>query len=230
MKVYACLPPLLIGGIVLISTGCCVPKTQFCEIQAQNRALSEQNRAQLAEIENLKVHNDFAEDKLSRAEEDLARLEERIDLSRIQLASYQQEHAVLGVQVQDLIGRSPAARLPQSVSNQLKELSKRYPNLHFDPVTGIAKIETDILFDGGQVELKSGARELAGDLARVLKSPEAGNLKVMVVGHTDDRQVAKNPPATSIPTIFTSALLGRWQWPICCSRPDFRSSVWAWQV
>ena len=45
--------------------------------QSQNRTLTEQTKAQLAEIENLKIHARHVEDQLIRAEEDLARLEQQ---------------------------------------------------------------------------------------------------------------------------------------------------------
>ena len=37
---------------------------------------------------------------------------------------------------------------------QMAEIAKRYPQLRFDPQTGIAKLDTDILFDVGTSELK----------------------------------------------------------------------------
>ena len=52
-------------------------KSQVNALQSQNRTLSEQTRAQLAEIENLKIHSRKVEDRLIRAEEDLARAETR---------------------------------------------------------------------------------------------------------------------------------------------------------
>ena len=47
-----------------------------------------------------------------------------------------------------------------------------------------------MLFDSGQSELKPAAQAMLGELAHVLQGPEAAELKVMVVGHTDNQPVA----------------------------------------
>ena len=53
----------------LSASGCSfVTKSQFAACQSQNRILAEQNKAQLAEIENLKFHARRVEDQLIRAE------------------------------------------------------------------------------------------------------------------------------------------------------------------
>jgi len=194
---------LLVAGALVFSSGCLfVPRTQLADCQGQNRALAEQTRAQLAEIENIKVHCRNTENQLIRAEEDLALLEERVGLDKTQLANYQRERDALNEQVQGLMGGGVRARIPQEVTDQLAELSRRYPSLRFDPATGIAKLDTDILFESGQADLKPGAQELTTELVRVLKSPAAADLKVMVVGHTDDRQMAKKPARDIFPNNF----------------------------
>jgi chemotaxis protein MotB len=196
MKAFALPRRLWALGLWPLFSGCLfVPRTQFLDLQTQNRALAEQNRAQLAEIENLRVHSRNIEDKIGRSEEGLAVLEERLGLDKTELGNYQRERAILHDQVQDLMGDGLQSRLPRKTTNRLMELSRRYPSLRFDPATGIAKLDTDILFDSGEIELKPGARELAGELVRALKSPEADDLKVMIVGHTDDNYPSMKNPA-----------------------------------
>ena len=193
----------LAAAALASSSGCLfVPKTQLAECQAQNRALTEQTRAQLELIENVKVHCRNTENQLIHTEEDLALLEERVGLTKTQLANYQRERDALHEQMQGLMGGGVRARIPQEVTDQLAELSRRYPSLRFDPATGIAKLDTDILFDSGQADLKPGAQELIAELVRVLKSPAAADLKVMVIGHTDDRQMAKKPARDIFPNNF----------------------------
>jgi flagellar motor protein MotB len=170
------------------------------ESQAQNRALAEQNRAQLAEVENLRIHARNSENQLHRAEQELALLAERAGLKEEQLANYRREHESLHEELQGLAGGR--AGVPADVGRQLLELARRHRSLRFDPATGIGKLDTDILFDSGQAELKPGAQEVLRDLVRVLKSPEASELKVVVVGHTDDRAMAKRPARDQFPSNF----------------------------
>jgi chemotaxis protein MotB len=191
---------LLLAAMTVFSGCMFVPKTQLTACRLENQSLAEQSRAQLAEIENLKVHSRATEDRLIRAEEELALLEEEVGLDQRQLANYQRERAELHEQFKGLAnGR---VRVPPELSARLAEVSRQYPSLQFDPATGISKLDTDILFDSGEAELKPGAEKVLGQLVRVLKSPEAADLKIMVVGHTDNQQIAKKPAREKFPNNF----------------------------
>jgi chemotaxis protein MotB len=181
--------------------GCMVaPRTELNAANAQNRALTDQNQAQLAEIENLRTHNHTVENRLIRSEQQLAVLQERSGMDRKQLEDYQHERDHLYDQFQGLaFGRG---RLPPELSRQLVELSRKYPSLQFDPETGISKLDTDILFDSGQAVLKPGAEQLLDDLVRVMRSPAAGDLKLMVAGHTDNQQIAGREVREKYPNNF----------------------------
>ncbi len=191
----------LLGLVAAVALpGCLVPKTELNAANAQNRALAEQNRAQLAEIENMKVHGRTLEDRVIRSEEQLATLQDRSTVDRRQLQDYQRERDGLYQQFDGLaFGRG---RLPPELSRQLVELSKKHPSLHFDPETGVSKLDTDIMFDIGEATLKPGAERLLDDLVRVLNSPAAGDLKIMVAGHTDSRQVAGRAVRDRYPNNF----------------------------
>ena len=183
---------LVFSAALTVLSGCAfVPKAQLLASRSTNRALVEQCRAQLAEIENLKIHSRNTAEQLKRTEEDLALLESQLGLDRKQLANYQRERENLHQNFMGLVNGK--ANVSPAVRGQLAEIAKKYPNLHFDPQTGIAKLDTDILFDSGTVDLKGEAQHVLGELAKAMSSPEAQDLKVLVVGHTDDRRVAKMP-------------------------------------
>ena len=153
---------------LMLAWACCgcqsVSQSKFAACQSQNRTLTEQTRAQLAEIENLKIHSRHVEDQLIRAEEDLARLDPRG-------------------------GKLARARLPEGLSGRLAELAQRYPSLHYDPTIGVSKLDTDLLFDSGEADLKPGADRVLNDFAELFKSPEARDLKIMVIGHADSQGI-----------------------------------------
>lgn len=177
-----------------------VPKTELNAALAQNRALSEQNRAQLAEIDNLKVHGRTLADRVIRSEEQVALLKERSGLDQRQLESFQRERDGLYAQFKGLA--FGGGRLPAELGQQLAELSRRYPGLQFDPETGMSKLDTDVLFDTGEAVLKPGAGQLLDDLVRVLKSPVAGELKLIVAGHTDNQLIADRSVREKYPNNF----------------------------
>lgn len=179
-------------GVVLLGAGCMVvPKAQLDACQAQDRVLREQNRAQLAEIENLKVHSHKTEEQLANAEQRLVTTEEQLSLNQKQLSNFQRERDQLHDQVRNLAnGRLP---LSPETNRRLTELAKRFPSLQFDSQSGVCKLDTDILFDTGRSEIKPGANQVLAEVVAMLKAPEGRDLRVFVVGHTDDRQVAKKP-------------------------------------
>jgi chemotaxis protein MotB len=193
--------PLLWAAIATALPGCLlVPKTDLNASQTQNRALGEQNRAQMAEIENLKAHSRTLEERLIRSEQQLAVSQQRTQLDDQQLENFQRERDGLYEHFKSLAaGRG---RLPPALSQQLVDLSRRYPSLQFDPESGVSKLDTDILFDSGEAMLKPGASQLLDELVQVLKSPTAGDLKIMVAGHTDGQLVAGKNVRDKFPDNF----------------------------
>ncbi len=189
MRATRLLVVCLLLGLAWTLPGCtCVPKSRLTQSESEKRILAEQCQAQLAEIENLRIHSRSTTDKLMQVEQDLAMLQDEVGVDRGQLSAMQRERAQLHDQFKGLAnGR---ARVPPEVAARLSALAQRYPSLQFDPSTGISKLDTDVLFDTGSDELKAGAEQMLGELAQVLGAPEASDLKVLVVGHTDSQQIA----------------------------------------
>jgi chemotaxis protein MotB len=180
---------LLVGLIGAALCGCqMVPASQLKTAEAQNRSLSEQTHAQLAELDNLKAHNRQIEDKLIRAEEQLALADQKRGADNKKLANYQRERDQLRDQFTGF--SHGTVRIPAGLSNQLVGLSKRHPSLQFDQQTGVAKLDSDVVFDSGNAELKPQAEQTLVDLAEVLQSQEGREMKVMIVGHTDSLKIA----------------------------------------
>jgi len=173
-------------------TGLCgcafVPASRLTAVEAQNRSLSEQTHAQVAELDNLKSHNRQIEDKLIQAEEQLALADQKLGSDNKKLANFRRERDQLRDQFTGFA--HGGVKIPTGLSTQLAGLSKRHPSLQFDPQTGVAKLDTDLVFDSGNAELKPQAEQVLADLADVLQSPEGQEMKVMIVGHTDSLKIA----------------------------------------
>ncbi|HVU86622.1 MAG TPA: OmpA family protein [Pirellulales bacterium] len=186
------------GALALLLPGCQWPSQgQLSEAQSQNRALTEQAQAQQQEIENLKAHNRAVENQLIQAEEELAEMDQRLGVDRKQIANFQHERRTLRGQVETIVNNARGSR-GSARDLRLEELSRRYDWLAYDPETGISRFDIDVLFDSGGAELHAAARESLDDLVRFLKSPEAAELRVMIVGHTDSRQI-KRPTRDKYP-------------------------------
>jgi chemotaxis protein MotB len=99
-----------------------------------------------------------------------------------------------------LDGSRKRAGLPAGVNGQLAELAQRYPMLQFDARTGISKFDTDLLFDSGDAQLKPGADRMLSEFAEIFRSPEARDLKIMVVGHADAQGIKGREVRERYPT------------------------------
>jgi len=165
------------AGAFVPVAGCYVPKSELVNYETTNRVLAEQNRAQLVEIENLRAHSRQTEDQLIRAEQEVA-AREQADPNSPRFAGDPYYPSLRN-------GR----RLPAAVREQLLGWARQYPNLSFDEETGVSKCDMDVLFDSGQAELKPAARTMLTELAQVLQLAEAKDLKIMVVGHTDNQRI-----------------------------------------
>jgi chemotaxis protein MotB len=178
---------------------------KFATEQSQNRMLAEQNQAQQQEIENLKAHNRTVENQLIQAEEELAELDARRGVERKQISNYQRERRTLRGQVDTLVNGARGGAAGRDL--RLEELSRRHDWLDYDPEMGVSRFDTDVLFESGEAELHNEARASLDQLARFLKSPEASELRVMIVGHTDSRQI-KRPTRDKYPD----------NWHLCSAR------------
>jgi chemotaxis protein MotB len=169
------------GILTVVCSGCFfAPRSQLVALESQNRLLSAQNNAQMSEMENMKTHSHVLEGKVMQAEEQLAALDAQWRSDRKRLVAIEGE-----------LTDGRGNRLPPGISRQLANLSRRYPNLQFDEETGACKLDTDVLFDSGEAELKEDAQELLGEFGRILKAPEGRDLKLMVCGHTDALKIAR---------------------------------------
>lgn len=158
----------LCGAALLLLAGCgVVPRSRFAALESQHKALTEQNKAQSAEMANLRERSIRLEEELAQTERELA------------------------VADQDQRRAETRSRLPAGMHGRLMDLSRRYAGLEYDPETGTSKLDTDVLFDTADDKLKDDARQLLREFVAVFTSPEARQLKMMVVGHADDRLIAR---------------------------------------
>lgn len=188
-----CYPLAMLCCLALVPLAGCqlVPQSRLTAAEANARALTEQNRALLAEIENREAHTRHLEERVRRAEEDLALLEGELGVDRRRLSHYENEREELKRRVGSLA--TSGGRLGPGASLRLADLADRHPSLIFDPQTGIAKLDADILFDTSDDRIHHEGEKVLQDFAQMFQETDARDLKIMIVGHTDDRGVAKKP-------------------------------------
>ncbi len=166
----------------LSTLGCqFVPKSRLDSAEALNRALVEQKDSLIAENENLKAHARRVEAQKEQAEEELA-----------ELVDGHAPRGAAGGHGRVLSNKQRGVFVPHGVSQQLTQLSKRHPAMEYDPRTGASKLDIDVLFDSAEARLRPEAHIVLDEFAALLKSPVAHGLRVMVIGHADDRRIVKS--------------------------------------
>src|SRR5205814_1535533 len=98
--------------------------------------LSEQNKAQLAEIANLKAHSHKLEDELLQAEKELAGFEQRSAADQKRLANFQIERERVQEELQGLVRGAKITGIAPVRDDDVERLTKRFPMLRFDETTG----------------------------------------------------------------------------------------------
>ncbi|MEZ6046161.1 MAG: OmpA family protein [Planctomycetaceae bacterium] len=90
--------------------------------------------------------------------------------------------------------------LSDATSRRFQELAEKYKDFEFDPHTGVSKFHSDILFDSGSDRLKKDAMPLLSEFAAIMNDGDARNLNILVVGHTDDKNIVRSATKTHHPT------------------------------
>jgi chemotaxis protein MotB len=185
LSLAAVAAPFLCGAL-----GCqFVPKNRLDAAEALNRSLVEQKDGLIAENENLKAHARRVEAQKEQAEEELAELAD----GRGPLGHSTGAHGRV------VSNKHRGVGVPFGVGQQLTQLSKRHPAMEYDPRTGASKLDTDVLFDSAEARLRPEAHIVLDEFAALLKSPEARGLRVMVIGHSDDRRIVKSETRRQYP-------------------------------
>ena len=162
--------PVLLAPSLTLGIGCnMVPQQTLRQSQVRAVQLAGQNR------------------QLSR---DNMALKSNLDVSNQRLANLNNERTLLQQRYVNLLKQQ--SPLSPEATRQLEALKKKYPLFQFDPKNGVSRIGVDILFNSGSdVVNKKTAPEILGEFARIMNQGDAKHLNILVVGHTDDRRIAR---------------------------------------
>ena len=173
---------VLIPAASILLSGCLVPASHVATYRQQYQEVCEKNKALETKLLELDAHGRRLEGQLSMTEGELTTADRLGRTDRGRLENFMNER-------DNIYRRFGDGSLPQSVGRQLAELAQRHPGLHYDPATGAAKLDADVLFASAESELQPQARQLLSEFAAILKSEQAQDLRLMIVGHTDDRKI-----------------------------------------
>lgn len=169
----------LVGLVAISATGCSVvPRRQLAMAQLQARRLHEQNKmmAQSHAAEQAQLQQQMTDLQTARDT-----LQQRVD-------NLLAERDQLKTNISN-VSMSP---LSKDLTKAFEDLARKYPEFEFDPLTGVSKFNTDILFELGKDDVRPAAEPALREFVGILNSGDALGLQVLVSGHTDDRPVTRN--------------------------------------
>jgi len=163
---------VLVTGLPLLATGCqFVPQHALRQSQTRSWQLAHRNR------------------QLSNQAAQTGQLAQDLNTANQQIANLQNERGRLHQRYTDLMKtQSP---LSAQATRRLEQLKNKYPGFDFDPATGVSKFGDDILFNSGAAALNNSATPVLNEFARIMNDGGADELNILVVGHTDDRRIAR---------------------------------------
>lgn len=165
-------------------SGCMIPRGQYETLRSKNQAITDKYEALKTSYKMLQEHSRKVEDRLCEAESERTRLQSRVGFDRQQLADTRETNELLEDQL-GLLVRGDSSQLVSHLASS--NLPLREAELQEDG--SVTKLENDILFRPGSDQMRPEAEPILSRLVRKLKSPEGQDLRVLLVGHTDDQKI-----------------------------------------
>lgn len=167
--------------VVLLSAGC-VPQDRYDALLTAHRSLEER----LVAIEDERDQARTTVASLQTQLSDARRSNQRLNDEVTTLGSALDDAESMTRDAMNRIAALDLGPLPEEVENALAEIAARSPLVEFDAARGMLRFSSDVTFATGSAELQGDASGLLSSIAQVLNIPEARDLQVNVVGHTDN--------------------------------------------
>lgn len=185
-------------------TGCAlVPRSRLDQAQAYNRELQQKNQELAGDLDRTHVQAQELASKNAELENRLTGQDELLAGFQDRISGFQSERDQLQHLYDDALGRlqQQPANLSPEVRGRLADFARRHPEfVEVDPESGISKFRSDVLFRVGESELTQEGQQALQEFASIFRTESARQLRLMVVGHTDDRPIVKNATAARHPT------------------------------
>lgn len=165
-----------------------VSQMQAYDLQQQYQSLAAKSQQSEHAVHDLAAENDGLRSSLEIANR-------RVNNLKSGLSSAQERYISLLNNA-----RTQKSPLSDSTTQRFQELDEKYPEFEFDPHTGVSKFHSDILFSSGSAQLNRNIAPLLEEFADIMNAEDASRLKILVVGHTDDKRIIKRSTSNQHPT------------------------------
>ncbi len=185
----------LFGLLMVPLAGCCcVPCQNMPLRQSQYRGNQPWNQSR-----SMPPESDQYKRMLAQLQQQNDQLKGNLDLANKRLDNLNNERAQLNEKFRDALtsGQNP---LSADANARFQDLERRFPGFQFNSDTGVSQLDSDLLFESGSDEIRPQAENAIREVATILNEGAARQLRVQVVGHTDDRPIVKGNTKQHHPT------------------------------
>lgn len=184
----------LFGLIAAPLTGCShngfVPRTTHRQSQYRAQQLWGQNRNMAQETEQYRR-------TLGQLQQQNEQLKNNLNIANDRIKNLNDERAQLADRFKNAGQSNP---LSEEANARFERLVREFPGIEFDRNTGVAKLDSDLLFESGSDEIRPQADAALRAVSGLLNEGSTRQLRIQIVGHTDDRPIAKPGTKTRHPT------------------------------
>ena len=175
----------------LVMLNGCGPELHDLKIQneTQRKRIAElESEAQTSKLklEQLRRELDTADSRsgieAEALQQKIAALEEDLGQKKTLIASMQQRLLQGGL------------ALPVELTTMLEDFAEGEEMATYDPIRGIVKFKSDLLFERGSDNVAPAAVKAVTSLCKILNSEQGKKFDIIIAGHTDDLRISR--PAT----------------------------------
>ncbi|MCK4658394.1 MAG: OmpA family protein [Phycisphaerae bacterium] len=200
---------LALIGFVVSGLGGCVSLDKYRQLEMSHRtALAEKGQIE-ADLYDARSVADSLRTKLTATEGELGTKNQLIGNLQAENDRLEQV-AMLAQQTLEQLARKAMPidpvvitepKLPPALDSALKQFAAQYPqDVEYNESTGAIKWKSDVLFALGSDVVKETATASLSRFGEILNSTAADDFEVIVVGHTDDRPIARESTRKAHPT------------------------------
>ena len=185
----------LISLLTLVGSGCHLPPHHMVrQSQLRARQLWGQNKSLAQQRDQANQTAQALSSERHRLAQNNQQLQSNLDVANQRLNNLSSERSKLHQRVISLLDKAKTQRSPLSpaTTDRFRKLVEKYPDFEFDPHTGVSKLSSDVVFASGSAVIQKGALPMLRDFAGIMSDGDANQLNILVVGHTDDRRIAKS--------------------------------------
>ena len=171
----------------------CVSQQKYDDTETSARGLQARNQELLQENQTLQSSLEQKNQQIASLQSEKSTLGQRVEGLDSAMTNLRGNYTALDNRLQHMGGVNPAT------DRALRQLAQQYPDLiTYDSAMGMVRFGSDLTFPSGSDQLKPEAVNGLAQLGRILKTSDAGEYEVEVIGYTDDQKPGKS--ASRFPT------------------------------